>query len=447
MSLPSGYTKLKYVRSTGAQAIFTGVSVDQDTRVVIDFQMDSSQTTEQHICSVRSSSSGPFFTAFYNGSLTTGKYRVRWASQAIQKFMLESGTDRMVLDFNKNSVTLGNTRLTFSAATFSISYPLTLFCRNTAGTCDAYAYMDMYSCQIYSGTTLVRDYIPCKNSSGVAGLWDDVGSTFYGSGTPLEAGPEVSSGGHSALINGTGYSILGGRTLIDGTGYSISKGRTFIDGTGYDITFPVQGTPLSAFEPGTLAYLNENGVRTPFVLAKHNYESDLNGAGRTLMVRLYVYGNMAWNSDSTNRYSSSTVHNWLTGTYKGLLDAEIQAAIALSSGRMAIPCTWGGGSTAGINLYADVFLLSATELGKASTRLMVEGTALGIADTLKVAYMNGSAAFQWTRSPDTYNTNNAAYLYTDGNVYFGACTVSMGVRPCFTLPETILVDKNNNVIV
>lgn len=238
MSLPSGYTRLKYIRSTGAQAIFTGVAVDQDTRVVIDFQMTSGKTTEQHICSVRTSTSGPFFTAFYNGSLSSGNYRVRWASQAINTFKLISGTDRMVLDFNKNSVTLGDYQLTFSSATFSISYPLTLFCRNTAGTCDAYAYMDMYSCQIYSGTTLVRDYIPCKNSSGVAGLWDDVESMFYGSGTPLEAGPEdTSTGSHSTLINGTKYSIIGGRTLIGGTGYGISKGRTRVGGTGYDIAF------------------------------------------------------------------------------------------------------------------------------------------------------------------------------------------------------------------
>ena len=37
------------------------------------------------------------------------------------------------------------------------------------------------------------------------------------------------------LINGTGYTIIGGRTLIDGTGYAIKKGRTLIGGTGYDI--------------------------------------------------------------------------------------------------------------------------------------------------------------------------------------------------------------------
>ena len=37
------------------------------------------------------------------------------------------------------------------------------------------------------------------------------------------------------LINGTSYTIIGGRTLIDGTGYAIKKGRTLIGGTGYDI--------------------------------------------------------------------------------------------------------------------------------------------------------------------------------------------------------------------
>ena len=296
MSLPSGYTKLKYVRSTGAQAIFTGVSVDQDTRVVIDFQMTGAGTGEQHICSVRSGSSGPFFTAFYNSSLTPGKYRVRWASQAIKSFTMITSTDRMVLRFNKSVATLVNQTVSFTAATFSISYPLTLFCRNTAGTCDAYAYMDMYSCQIYSGSTLVRDYIPCKNSNGVAGLWDDVESMFYGSGTPLEAGPEdtsgdTSAGSHSTLINGTKYSILGGRTLIGGTGYGISKGRTLVDGTGYDIAFGAAEPETETWVWNAAQYMLANGdptVRTYSIKFTSNGETF---TSLTRYQREIVYGN------------------------------------------------------------------------------------------------------------------------------------------------------------
>ena len=38
-----------------------------------------------------------------------------------------------------------------------------------------------------------------------------------------------------ATIDGTAYTISGGRSLIAGTAYTISGGKTLIDGTGYDV--------------------------------------------------------------------------------------------------------------------------------------------------------------------------------------------------------------------
>lgn len=53
----------------------------------------------------------------------------------------------------------------------------------------------LYSCQIRKGTDLplVRDFVPCIDSSGAVGLYDLVGNSFYGnSGTgSLTAGPSV----------------------------------------------------------------------------------------------------------------------------------------------------------------------------------------------------------------------------------------------------------------
>lgn len=42
---------------------------------------------------------------------------------------------------------------------------------------------------------------------------------------------------HKTLIEGTEYSIIGGKTLAGGTGYTIAKGKTVVGGTGYDIPF------------------------------------------------------------------------------------------------------------------------------------------------------------------------------------------------------------------
>lgn len=251
---------------------------------------------------------------------------------------------------------------------------------------------------------------------------------------------------HKALIGGTAYSITGGRTLIGGTGYGISKGRTLIGGTGYDISF-VTGTPLSDFTAGSIVKLNESGSPVEFYVAKHDYESGLNGTGRTLLVRKGACTNLVFGS--TSRYSESNIHTWLTNTYKGRLDTAVQSAIALTSGRMTIPCIYGGGSTAGIYMYTDIFLLSATELGKTDLGSDYDGTTLDIASTLKVAYLNGSAVSQWTRTPYNYSgeTTYAYYCYLTGVILGISCTNAYGVRPCFTLPGTTLVDADNNIVV
>ena len=171
----------------------------------------------------------------------------------------------------------------FTYQAFTCPYTLTLFAihRSTVFC----GQQKVYSCKIYDNGTLIRDYVPCKNSAGVVGLYDLVNDKFYtNSGTgDFIAGPELLPGGHSVLINGTKYSIISGRTLIGGTGYGISKGRTLIDGTGYDIAFGAAEKALSSISPGNTVKLNESGSPVEFYVATHNYEKALNG-NRTMLV-------------------------------------------------------------------------------------------------------------------------------------------------------------------
>lgn len=51
---------------------------------------------------------------------------------------------------------------------------------------------------------------------------------------------------HKTLINGTAYTVQGGKCMVNGTVYNILKGRTLIDGTGYDITFKPSYDPVFA---------------------------------------------------------------------------------------------------------------------------------------------------------------------------------------------------------
>jgi len=191
------------------------------------------------------------------------------------------------------------------------------------------------------------------------------------------------------------------------------------------------GTPIGNVDVGDIIQLRENLVPVGFYVAKHDYESGLNGAGRTLVVRKDVYDSMAWDSGDVNAYASSDLDSWFNSTYKNMLDADIRSLI----GTTKIRYTPGNGNNTVGTLERAVFALSFTELGKSHTYANTEGSALPIASTLRIAYRNGSPTTQWTRSPYTLYTSIAWWLGSDGFINGGDCHYSYGSRPAFTLPS------------
>ena len=203
---------------------------------------------------------------------------------------------------------------------------------------------------------------------------------------------------------------------------------------------PVAGLLVSDLEDGTLISIPENGSPVPFYKAKSDYESNLNGAGRQLMVRKDCYDTRVWDSGNVNAYASSDLNSWFNSTYKNMLDADIRSLI----GTTKIRYTPGNGNWKVGTLERAVFALSATELGRSHADVNTEGSTLPIASTLRIAYRNGKATTQWTRSPNTSSTNSAWWLHSDGNVSYDYCNYSYGSRPCFTLPATAMVDPTPN---
>jgi hypothetical protein len=202
-------------------------------------------------------------------------------------------------------------------------------------------------------------------------------------------------------------------------------------------------TTLGNKSVGSIVKLKENGVLVDFYVAKHDYENGLNGSGRTLVVRKDCYDTRQWHTSNVNAYATSAIDTWLNSTYKNLLDADIRGVI----GTTKIKYTPGNGNTTVGTLERAIFLLSVTELGRSASYANTEGTALSIASSLQIAYLNGSAVVQWTRSPFTDSTNYAYYLNTNGIVYFGYCDKTYGSRPAFTLPSTLSVSDDGSVSV
>lgn len=200
-------------------------------------------------------------------------------------------------------------------------------------------------------------------------------------------------------------------------------------------------TTLGSKAVGSIIKLKENGVLVDFYVAKQDYESGLNGSGRVLVVRKDCYDTRVWHSSNVNAYATCSLDTWFNSTYKKLLDADIQTAM----GTTKFYYTPGNGNTTKTTLERAVFALSLTELGYTHTYANAEGTALSIASTLQIAYLNGSAVTQWTRSPYTGNTTYAWFLDSDGDYNGHYCTGTYGSRPAFTLPSSLYVSDDGSV--
>lgn len=201
-------------------------------------------------------------------------------------------------------------------------------------------------------------------------------------------------------------------------------------------------TKLANKAVGSIIKLKESGTLVEFYVAKHDYENGLNGNGRTLIVRKDCY-DMRVFSNSNHAYANSSLDSWLCNTYLKLLDADIQAAI----GTTKFYYTPGNDNYTVTTLQRAVFQLSLTELGKSASYAKTEGSALPIASTLQIAYRNGSAVVQWTRTPCAGRTSSVCCLSADGVVYHGSCYNSVGSRPAFTLPSTLSVSDDGSVSV
>lgn len=233
---------------------------------------------------------------------------------------------------------------------------------------------------------------------------------------------------HKTLISGTAYSVTGGRELIGGTGYGCKAGKTLIGGTAFTVPFS-KGIPLSTITPGAILYLNESGSPVPFYIAKHDYESGLNGAGRILLVRKDCYDMRRFGYSST--YAGGSLDKWTSETYVALLDSGVRTEMEKT--------TFYSNET---TIQRAAFQLSATEYGFSGGGMWtVEGTALPIASTLRVAYRNGSKVVQWTRT-----ARGGSYVCTidrGGSLGMnGSFKDSYGSRPAFTLPGDLVVTAN-----
>ena len=215
---------------------------------------------------------------------------------------------------------------------------------------------------------------------------------------------------------------------------------------------------LSSKAIGSTIKLKVNGSARNFIVVHQGkpssvYDDSCNG---TWLLMQDIYENRAWHSSNTNDYANSTIHSYLNSTFLNLFESNIKNAIK----QVKLPYRKGSGAsttvTSGSNgLSAKIFLLSATETsfnfssympsGEGAELAYFKGCADNSSDSKRVAYLNGSAAYWWLRSPYCGHFSYALCVSSNGGWYYGGCSNSCGIRPALILPSTLLVSDDGTV--
>ena len=255
------------------------------------------------------------------------------------------------------------------------------------------------------------------------------------------------SGARDQYLN-TGYvdtSLTNDTTYYYGV-FAINEDGVASDGAFISAT-PVIGNPLSELAEGTLIKIPENGIPVEFYLAKHNYESDLNGEGRELMVRKGCFRQVEYSQATgdinLNDYMRSSFSSTCS-SYISNLSEFVQLKIETTKFHYYIieasssSYGWHYDYTNTIGTAA-IFNPSATELGCTSNR-SGDGTKLPNYQSLLPNYVTSRTSapargqYQWCFDAGEWKMS----AVKPRNV--------PNFLPCFTLPNDLLVDQNRNLI-
>lgn len=238
--------KIKSIISSGTQYIDTGIKPTGNTKVVFDFCAYDQTTAQQALFGARPGDTNRFtiFTGYSNSSFQADYNTYKTLADETVNYSWIDTTRRMVLEMSNALVVNGTAVATVDKISFTSTCSMYLFANNVAGTPQTYGKLRLYSCQIYDNGTLVRDYVPCLDDSGVVCLYDLVESRYYynaGTGSFTAVGPHVFfrrrpkvavAGPVSVTITGTsqgtGLTFAGSNShcsiVINGTTYTATYG-------------------------------------------------------------------------------------------------------------------------------------------------------------------------------------------------------------------------------
>lgn len=216
-------------------------------------------------------------------------------------------------------------------------------------------------------------------------------------------------------------------------------------------------------------YLMEGSTKVKFYVLAHNYESSLNGKGRAMFCRESPATSGTHTTSNLNSYApdSNNEATWYKETYANKFSDKVRGLIGTTKyiGQYVRMSYTQTGNPSKSVLESDTyessfFPISTAEVGGSdfSDGSALSSAAISRISSIRTRYGSGI----WTRSPSWISTGNSTsgfptrYYYANGQYISSASGSSIstaegtygssyGYLPCFTLSETLYIDRDGFV--
>ena len=176
--LPSGYTQCEYIQFSGAQHVDTGIICTNDTTVELTFTREDDSA--RHLFCAASSDNKASVTAYQSGT-SSGSWRFGGAYARPSVTLNTKHT--LVMD--KTGILWNGSTKYYNGTVGTFTCPVSLVlgtAHNANGSIGTVRHIGkVYDFKLWSGETLLAEYIPCTNPQGVYGFWDNVARAFRAS--------------------------------------------------------------------------------------------------------------------------------------------------------------------------------------------------------------------------------------------------------------------------
>ncbi|MBR6504924.1 MAG: hypothetical protein IKT41_04370 [Clostridia bacterium] len=180
------YQGLEYIEGTGTQVIDTKFTVNQDTKIELDYALTTVPATSANKALI--------------GVWTTGTniYSIRIANNVLYYYYgsdtshtgstVITNTNRHKVKSDANSLYYDGEHITTRTAnSFACNQTISILAQHGSSSYSRIASAKIYNCKIWDNGVLVRNFIPCyRRIDNVVGMYDLVNNEFYenaGTGT------------------------------------------------------------------------------------------------------------------------------------------------------------------------------------------------------------------------------------------------------------------------